>query len=226
MPGKLVTALTALIVVALPLILVGNAVWLLLNSLFVEAQYALPGFPVDPDGVQDPARTELAKTGVASIRPGSEGVALLEAARLPNGEPAFDAREVRHMADVRSLVTGLTIAWAVALAGAVAAGVALRRLAEPDALRRALFRGALVTVVGMVLLGLLMAVSFETFFEGFHELLFEPGTWRFSDADTLRQLYPDAFWSIAGATVAVLVLAQAAAIAIPLRGGSRKNGAG
>lgn len=212
MPGKLASALTALLIVAVPLILTGNAVWLLLNSLFVEAQYALPGFPVDPAGVQDPARTELAKTGVASIRPGSDGVALLEAARLPSGEPAFDAREVSHMADVRSLVSSLMIAWVVALACALAAGSALHRRGEPGALRSALFRGALVTVVGMVLIGLLMAVSFETFFEGFHELLFEPGTWRFSDEDTLRQLYPDAFWSIAGATVAVLVLLQAVAL--------------
>jgi hypothetical protein len=50
---------------------------------------ALPGFPLDRDGVQEPLRTELAKTGVASVRPGSDGISLLEEARLANGERIF-----------------------------------------------------------------------------------------------------------------------------------------
>lgn len=217
MPPKVATALAAVLVVAVPVILVGNAVWLLLGPWFVEFQYALPGFPADPAGLGDPQRAELAKTGVGAVRPIGEGVELLREARLPGGEPAFDEREVSHMADVRGVMAGLLIVWGIALACAVAAGLALRRLGQPGSARRALCRGALLTVAGMALLGVFMAVAFDTFFDAFHGLLFEDGTWRFDDSATLRRLYPDAFWGVAGATVAVLVLAQAAALLAGLR---------
>lgn len=217
MSRKVATALSTVLVAALPLVLVGNAVWLLLNTWFVEIQYALPGFPVDPEGVQDPQRTELAKTGVRAIQPGSEGVALLEEARLADGAPAFEEREIRHMADVRGVVAGLLVAWAVALACAVAAGFALRRLGEPGSVNRALLRGALLTVVAMALLGILLAIAFETFFDAFHGVFFADGTWQFKEHFTLRQLYPDAFWGIAAATVAAVVLLQAIAVVAGLR---------
>lgn len=218
MSAKLLKALVALAALALPLVLTGNAVWLLLaGSWFVDFQYALPGFPVDPDGVQDPARTELAQVGVASVRPLGEGVELLREARLPGGAAAFDAREVQHMADVRELMTALLVTWAIAAACLAATLLALHRLAAPGTLARALRLGALVTIGAMAVLGLFMAVAFETFFDGFHGIFFAGDSWRFADTDTLRQLYPDAFWGIAGATVAVLVLAQAVALALVAR---------
>lgn len=223
MQRNIATALSVVLIVALPLLLIGNAVWLLLNSLFIEFQYALPGFPVDPEGVQDPKRTDLAKTGIRAIRPGSEGIVLLEEARLANGRQAFEPREIRHMADVRGLISALLIAWGLALACAVAAGLALRRLAAPGAVGRALSRGALLTVVSMALLGILMAITFETFFDAFHGVFFAEGTWQFKDRFTLRQLYPDAFWGIAGGTVAALVLLQAIAIFVGLRWWQRRG---
>lgn len=223
MPRNVATALSVMLIVALPLVLVGNAVWLLLNSWFIEIQYALPGFPVDPEGVQDPERTDLAKTGIRAIRPGSEGVALLEEARLANGAPAFEPREIRHMADVRGLISALLIAWGVALACTVAAGLALRRLGAPSAVGRALSRGAVLTVASMALLGALMAIAFETFFDAFHGIFFADGTWQFKDRFTLRQLYPDAFWGIAGGTVAALVLLQAIAILVGQRWWQRRG---
>lgn len=228
-PGRsrvAVSALAVLVALALPLVLTGNAVWLLLTSLTVDVQYGLPGFPVDPDGVQDPARTALAKEGVRSIRPGGEGVQLLRDARLPDGRPAFTPRETRHMADVREVVATALTAWGVALVVGAAALVALRRLAAPGVVRTTLVRGALGTLVAMGLLGAVMAVDFDWFFVAFHDLLFEPGTWRFRSGLSLRQLYPDAFWAIAGAAVAVLVLLQASAVALVARRRPRAPGPG
>lgn len=217
-------ALAALVALALPLVLTGNALWLLLTSLTVELQYGLPGFPVDPDGVQDPARSALAKEGVRSIRPGGDGIALLTEARLPDGSAAFTPKETRHMADVRGVVAGALWAWGVALVAGGAALVALRRLAPAGLVRRTLVRGAVGTLVAMGLLGAVMAVDFDWFFVAFHDLLFEPGTWRFKRVFTLRQLYPDAFWAIAGAAVAVLVLLQASAVVLLARRRGRTGG--
>jgi integral membrane protein (TIGR01906 family) len=217
MPRNVATALSVLLLASVPLVLIGNALWLLLNPWLVDAQYALPGFPNDREGVQDPLRTELAKTGVESIRPGGDGIAPLEEERLDNGRAAFARKEIRHMADVRDLVAGVLTAWGIALACAVVAGLALVRFGERESVRRGLTRGARLTIVAMTLLGVAMAVDFETFFDAFHGVFFEGDSWRFDERFTLRQLYPDAFWGIAGATMAALVLFQAVAVLLITR---------
>ena len=204
-------ALTLLIALAVPVVLVGNGVWLLLTPATVDVQYALPGFPVDPDGVQDPHRTQLAKLGVEAIRPGGEGVQLLQDARLPGGRDAFAPREVRHMADVRAVVAAVLVAWAVALVLAGAAAALLRK--RGASVRAALARGGALTLGVAGLLALVMLVNFDWFFDTFHSVLFADGTWKFKDRFTLRQLYPDAFWGIASGAVSVIVLGQALAIA-------------
>lgn len=215
MRRRFAIGLSALVVAAVPAIAVGNAIWVLFQPWLVDAQYALPGFPDDPHGLAGEERAELAKTGVRAVRPVGEGVEPLREARLPGGERAFGRAEVRHMADVRDLVTAFTAAWAVGLAVAVAAGVALSRLAGPGAVRHALARGGLVTLGAIAVAGLFALVAFDAFFTAFHGVFFEGDSWRFADTATLRRLYPDAFWAIASAAMVALVVVQAgAAIAL------------
>ncbi len=214
----MVTALAVVIALALPLVLLGNGLWLLLQPWLVHVEYALPGFPEDRLGLTERQRTELAVVGLRSIRPGDgEGPAHLRQARLPTGEVAFNVREVAHMADVRGVIGGFLIAWAVALGLLGAAALALRRGGEPGSLARALGAGVRFTVALFALASLLMLVSFEWFFEGFHGLLFEGRSWRFRPGDTLRSLYPDAFWGVAGGLLATLVALQAVALGLVLR---------
>src|SRR5262245_27839935 len=130
----LVIALSALLIAAVPTVLIGNALWLLVNPWLVHAEYAIPGFPDDALDLDQGERTDLAVTGIRSVRPLDEGVVLLEEARLPDGDPAFDQRELVHMQDVRDLIGRFLVAWAVAIAAGVGAGVGLRRLGEPGAL--------------------------------------------------------------------------------------------
>jgi integral membrane protein (TIGR01906 family) len=214
---RLVIVLSAVIVVATPAVLIGNAAWLLMQPWFIDAQYALPGFPHDPHGVQDPERTALAKVGVRSIQPGDEGVELLVQARLADGRPAFGAREIQHMSDVRGLVRGLLVAWGAALTCVLAAALLLWRLGSIGAVREALGRGGRLTVALMVTLGLAMALGFDRMFRALHSLTFDGESWRFADEYTVRQLFPDAFWIVAGVALTALVLAQASTILAVLR---------
>ncbi len=207
------SSLSILITIGLPFLLVGNAVLLLFQPWIVGAEYALPGFPDDPLGLAGKERTELGEVGVRSVTPFGPGVEVLREARLPDGQPAFQEREITHMQDVRDLVRLITVLWAVALVGMALAAMGLRHAGQPERIRSALGRGAVITLAAMVLLGLLMLVAFDFFFDGFHSLFFEPGTWSFKDHFTLRRLYPDAFWTIASGAMAGLVLIQAAAIA-------------
>ncbi len=204
------TALVVVAAAALPAVLLGTALWVLLNPWLVHAQYALPGFPAARIALSDAQRADLAILGVRAVRPQTaEGVDLLRRARLPGGRPAFDAREIRHMADVRRIVRGFLIAWAVGVLALLAAGLALRRAGPPGALARALVLGSLLTLGGLLALALLMLASFDAFFDGFHGVFFTGDTWRFAPDDTLRSLYPDAFWAIGAGVTATLVLGQA-----------------
>jgi integral membrane protein (TIGR01906 family) len=216
MRRKLSLALSALIVAAVPAILIGNALWAVNSPWFVHAQYSIPGFP-DSQRFSDETRTDLAVTGIRSIRPGSDGVELLREARLPSGAGAFEEREIQHMEDVRGVVAGFLTAWAIALVLAVAAALGLRRLRAPGSVGRALVAGAFLTIAAMASTALILLINFEFFFDGFHGAFFEGESWRFNSSYTLRQLYPDFFWSVAAGTMVALVVLQAVALVAGFR---------
>ncbi len=221
MTDRVAIALSALLIAAVPVMLIGNTLWVLTGSWLIEAEYALPGFPADAEGLGEGERKDLAVLGIDAIRPFGEGTALLREARLPDGEPAFTEREISHMQDVRSLVAGVLIAWAIALAAGLAAALGLRRRPESGLGGRALVTGAWLTLGAMAVIGVVMLIDFEFFFDGFHGIFFEGDSWRFNDAYTLRRIYPDFFWGAAGGAMAVLVGAQAGALIVGLRRGLR-----
>ena len=202
--------LIAVIAVAVPLVILGNALIVLLVPWLANFQYALPGFPDDPFGLAGADRTSLAAIGIRSIWPVGPGTDLLVDARLPDGSAAFGPLEIRHMEDVRGLVRACFVLWLLALAGGSGAILRLRRTGRRDAVGRGLRLGSNLAIGFIVAVGLAMLVAFEPVFDGFHEIFFEPGTWQFGDDETLRRLYPDAFWGIASALLAGLALAQAA----------------
>jgi len=206
--------LIAVIAAAVPLVVLGNALIVLLFPWFAHFQYALPGFPDDPFGLSGAARADLGATGIRSIWPVGAGPDLLREARLPDGALAFNAREIRHMIDVRELVQVSLLLWLAALAAASGAALALNNSGRPEAIRRALGIGAAVTIGLLAVAGLAMAIDFETIFDQFHRLFFADGTWTFGNDETLRRLYPDAFWGIAGGLLAGVAVAQAVALRV------------
>jgi len=210
-PRSLLTAAT---VVAVPPVLAGNALMLLAWGWLPWAIYALPGLPGD-DGLAGAERLSLAQAGVDSVQPwDGDGIDALRAATLPGGMQAFRAREIAHMQDVRDLVTALLALWAIALVALVVAWVATRsRPAARAAVRAGLRAGAQVAIALLAALALFMLIDFDAFFTAFHSPFFEGDSWRFASGDTLRRLYPDAFWGIAGTLLAALTIGQALLLA-------------
>ena len=80
---------TMLVVAAIALtvtpIFVVNAFRLLATDTFVRHEIDRGGFPPDRYGLTTAERRRLALTGLHSILPGGEGIALLERATLPDG---------------------------------------------------------------------------------------------------------------------------------------------
>ena len=210
-------ALGVLVIATVPAVLVGNALWLLVGPGFVEVQYALLGTPAGVERLSATGERELGLLGARAVQPGGEGVQLLERATLDDGTPALTDRELRHMRDVRTVMTGLFAAWGLALVVATASAVALWRSAGGRAAARAFARGADITLVAIVLAGLAMVLDFGALFASLHGVFFAGGSWRFPPGSTLVTLYPQTFWMVAGATAAVLIVLQAVLIAVVMR---------
>jgi integral membrane protein (TIGR01906 family) len=218
--------LSIAVTLAVPAILVVNGIRLVTNDRYVEAVYDHGGVPDDRYGLPANERERLALVGLRSIQPSTaEGVDLLREARLPNGELAFNAREVTHMEDVR---TSVARAYRFQLIATLAIGVLALLLGLLTSMRSlvpvALARGAVLTGALAVVVGIVAATSYSSFEEPFHWLFFEGETWRFEETDTLRRLYPDRFWLDTAVVIGVLAVLQAAVVFVVARLWARRAG--
>ena len=154
------TALAVLVALLVPGVLIVSGIRVLAHPTFVRAEYHRSGFPVDSYGFTTAQRTTLGLTGLHSVLPGGEGIALLRAARLPNGKPAFGAREIRHMADVRTWIGRFWWFQLGSLAAIAIAGVLLLvRRRTRRLFPRGLRWGAVLTLVVAAAVGVVMAMS-------------------------------------------------------------------
>lgn len=218
----LVRALQIVVAVALPVFFLTGNLQLVAHMRFVNFEYGRGGFPADvaiPSGgypLAKAERTTLADAAMRSII-GPEGMRALEEARfVKNGAPAFNAREIRHMRDVRWLYQKARILFWLALVTVLGGAAGLiwrgrRTGLGPPLLTRPLITSVLVTLSVAAALGLYIILNFRSFFRQFHHLFFEGETWLFHPDDTLIRLFPTDFWydaamAIAGLTALDLVL--------------------
>jgi integral membrane protein (TIGR01906 family) len=194
--------------VILPLVLFLTALRLTMTHAYVELAYRVPGFPPDPYGftLEDRLRWSLPSLDYLL---NSDNINFLGNLRFDNGSPIYNDRELRHMADVKSLAIKVVALWEVALAAVVVFGVALWRVAGGAAVWRSLRIGAIWTLMLMAALALMLLVSFSFVFVGFHHLFFQGDTWLFLYSDTLIRLFPEQFWEEVFAFMTVVTVAGA-----------------
>jgi integral membrane protein (TIGR01906 family) len=223
-PGVLAQrAAVVALAVLVPVLFVGNGIYLTAHEWFVRAEYAMPGFPDDEFGMERAERTRLALVGLESILPWNrEGTDALRDARLEDGTPAFNEDELRHMGDVRRLLAILLVLHAVTLVALVVLAVVRR---TRGLARRALRAGAFVTFGLGALIGLLLAVEPDWFLTSFHTIFFEGSSWRFGDRESLRRLFPDRFWDDTAVLLGAVALLQAALVLVATRWWARRVGA-
>lgn len=211
MPPKLLSLLIALI---LPCLLVVSGIRIVANDWFIHFEYnTRPGFPADPYGFTLEQRTRLALDGLYSVLPQGEGLIRLQQAKRPDGSPAFNEREIKHMQDVRTLMAQVYPVQLMGLALIVILGSVLHRFA---AWRRAvpagLQWGAILTLSLLAALIAYVLIDFDAFFLTFHQMFFAGDTFLFLYTDTLIRLYPEVLWSDASILIGVLTGAMAAAL--------------
>ena len=187
--GGILVALSVFL--ALPTVSVA-AGFQFLGPWFVAREYAQPGFP-PAERYQPAERLALAQETVRwLVAPnGAEGLRQMRG----SAGLVYNEREVGHLVDVMKLLGAIHAA--AAASGAICL-VALGAAVARPTLRRPVARCILWGSVGLlaVLLATLVGAlaSFDSFFVGFHEALFPPGTWMFSFSDSLIQFYPVQFW--------------------------------
>lgn len=189
----------AYLTVAFPVLLVLIAARLVMTPLFLQFEYNRPDFPDDPFGFTREDRFTYAPYALDYLLNG-EGIEYLADLKFPNGASLYQADELYHMRDVKSLTQ---IAFGSAVAGgllAIGAMVYLRRRARGE-LNRALFFGSTLTLGIVAAIVILALVDWEFFFVGFHRLFFAGGTWYFPTSDTLIRLFPEQFWFDAALTI-------------------------
>lgn len=219
MSKPIIRTIQVLVALALPLLLLIGNVQLLMHRRFVNFEYGRAGFAADTaipfDGypLSKAERTALAEAALRSIV-GPEGMrALTEARFQETGAPAFNAREIRHMQDVRWLFGRVRVVFWLALVVLLGGGATLVWWGNREGQGgRLATRPLLVAVVGMLslagALGVYILVSFNSFFTRFHRVFFQGDTWLFRPDDTLIRLFPTDFWFDAAAIIAGLTIAE------------------
>lgn len=124
------------------------------------------------------------------------------------GRGGFDAAASSHLEDVRDVVLAsriVGIVLALAISAWLAIAVYRRRPAE---IASALRWGAYACLVAPLIIAAAGFVSFDALFAAFHGLFFVEGTWTFAADSLLIELFPERFWTTAGASLALLVVVQ------------------
>ena len=198
---------------ALPCLLLIVSTRLLLSYEFLHLEYTRAGFPVDAYGFSTADRLQYGRYAIDYLFNG-EPIALLEDLRLPlalcwqaldgDGCPLFNAIELRHMADVKQL-TKIVFALGVLCALLILGAILLDWRLALEGLRR----GAWLTLLLIAALGVVALAAWDSAFDGFHEVFFAAGTWRFPYTDSLIRLYPEQLFVDAAVGIALLTAAGA-----------------
>ena len=127
-----------------------------------------------------------------------------------SGTPVLTEREQSHMADVQTVFRGLWILAVISLVVLVAAS----RRNDRSRTWRAVRRGALGLVAGVIIAGVVALVAFDQLFEVFHRIFFPAGSYLFDPAtERLVQLFPFQFWEESAMIVGAVIVAAALVVA-------------
>ena len=220
---RIATLLRWFFTLGLPLLLVAASVRLLLTHEFLRLEYQRPGFPADPYGFTRQDRLEYGLYAIDYLYQAGDS-STLAAQQLPREKcwqpvddaahcPLFNANELRHLEDVKRIVTFIfTIA---ALCGVALAAALMAALARPELqphLQRGLRSGAILTLAAILMLAVVAAAAWDSAFDRFHELFFAAGSWRFPFSDSLIRLYPEQLFVDASLIIGALCATGAVAL--------------
>lgn len=189
--------------ILIPVAIFLTALRALLTPVYVHSAYRVPGFPSDPYGFTLQDRLRWSQISLEYLL-NDAGIEFLADLEFEDGGAVFNARELRHMQDVKSLTQTVLGVWMGALVALGLLVVSGYLLGHEALLWQGAARGVKWTILGVAGLTLLLLLSFPFVFVGFHRVFFEGDTWLFAYSDTLIRLFPERFWQqVFGALVSI-----------------------
>ncbi len=192
--SKFYSALRALVAVILPVFLLMTAIRLVMNPLYPQIEYSMPGFPADSYGLSRAERLTYARLSINYLL-NDAGISFLGNLTFPDGSPLYNERELSHMLDVKVLVQHMLTWWWILLAALIGLGIWAWRGKWLQKYLLGLSTGGWLAVGLVVAILMLVATNFSGLFTAFHEVFFTGNTWIFYYSDTLIRLFPMRFWS-------------------------------
>ena len=196
-----------------PVALTLTVVRFLLTPVYVQIEYKMPGFPVDPYGFTIEERLYYANNARQYLI-NSADISFLGDLRFANGQAVYNERELKHMVDVKNTVKAALNVWLICLALLIGLGIWAWFGKWRKQYLHGLGRGGWLTVILLGTILVLVALSFGYVFVTFHNVFFQPGTWMFEYSDTLIRLFPERFWRDIFLAVGGLTLAGGLALGL------------
>jgi len=220
----------------LPVGLVLTAVRLLLTPAFVYLEYNTPFFPEDPYGFSKQERIDWALVALDYLL-NDEDISFLADLRFPDGETVpqpscafmddctkvYNERELGHMEDVKNVIQAALLVWYGSLIALVLLALWAWLGNWVAAYRMGLRRGGWLTAILIAAALVFVLVAFGILFVAFHNVFFDPGTWRFLYSDTLIRLFPERFWRDTFIAAGLLAGGAGVLIGLLLRKKPEKN---
>jgi integral membrane protein (TIGR01906 family) len=188
-----ITALSWLVTLLTPIILILTALRLLLLPAFLQVEYRMPGFPADSYGFTQQERLEWS-TYAWRYAVNRADISYLQQLRFADGSPLLNERELSHMQDVKLVVQPALAVYYFALVLLAGLWIYARRAGRKEAFQSGLSRGGWVTVGLIAGMALIALIGFWQFFSLFHAVFFQGDSWLFAYYDTLIRLFPLRFW--------------------------------
>ncbi len=171
-----------LLVLLYPLLLSLLFVRLSFTEAFVAFLYQRVELPPDPMPYE--LRLSIAKLGLRSVL-SEEGMEEFKNSGL------FNSREIKHMEDVKRLLSFFFTLLYVLSPLWLFFFFRLKSFKEKGFV---LFSGGLLLELFALFVIVVSLVAYNWLFEAFHNLFFDPYSWRFRDEDMLLRVYPMDFW--------------------------------
>lgn len=208
--------LSWVVAILVPLVLILTSVRLLLTPAFVQLEYRTPNFPADPYGFTQEDRLFWSMIALDYLL-NDEGISFLEELQFEDGTALYNARELKHMVDVKNVVQATLIVWHISLGGIFLLGIWAYWGGWWAEYKGGLGRGGWITVGLIAVTMVAVLIGFSVFFVFFHGVFFDPGTWVFRFSDTLIRLFPERFWRDTFIAIGLLSLAGGLALGFGFR---------
>jgi len=195
--------LSWLVTILVPIALILTAVRLVMTPVFVNLEYHTPNFPTDPYGFTQQDRLYWSRIALDYLL-NDEGIEYLGDLRFSDGSAVYNERELKHMFDVKNVAQDALIVWYISLAAIFTLAIWAWLGKWMHTYTEGLRRGGWLTLILVGVIIVMVLIGFGLFFVAFHDVFFDPGTWRFAFSDTLIRLFPERFWRDTFLTVGLL----------------------